>query len=168
MICLRIGNKDFPLSVKKYSTRKGVNVSQMLEAGQNLVQSGMDLYAIILIGLAGVERSKDNAIATAELINHMKPTDLAAMTYTPVLGTRMYQDIENGRFHILNDIQCLEETRTLVEHINLKHLHFTSNHASNFVPIDGVLGQDKEKILKVLDGAITGKIPKRNQAVRGL
>ena len=149
-------------------TCKGVNAAQMLEAGQNLVQAGMKLYAIILIGLAGKERSKENAQATAEIINRMHPTDLAAMTYTPVPGTKMYRDIEQGKFRVLNDTECLQETRELVQHIELDRLHFTSNHASNFVPIDGMLGKDKEEILSLLDKAIEGKIPRRNSDQRGL
>jgi radical SAM superfamily enzyme YgiQ (UPF0313 family) len=149
-------------------TCKGVSVAQMLEAGQNLVGSGMDLYAIILLGLAGRERSEENAIATADMINKMKPGHLAAMTYTPVQGTKMYRDIESGRFNVLDDVECLKETRSLVAHIDLEHLHFTSNHASNYVPIDGYLKRDKEQILELLDAAIGGSIPKRTQFQRGL
>lgn len=149
-------------------TCKGVNASQMLEAGQNLVNAGMKLYAIILIGLAGQERSNENALATAEIINQMHPTDLAAMTYTPVPGTKLFQNIEQGKFHVLNDTECLKETKELVQHIKLDQLHFTSNHASNFVPIDGILKKDKEKIITLLDKAIEGKIPKRNDRQRGL
>lgn len=149
-------------------TCKGVNAAQMLEAGQNLVQSGMELYAIILIGLAGRERSKENAAATAEIINKMHPTDLAAMTYTPVPGTKMYRDIEQGKFHVLTDTECLEETRNLVQRIELDNLHFTSNHASNYVPIDGIISRDKTEILNLLDRAIHGNIPKRSAVQRGL
>ena len=149
-------------------TCKGVNSAQMLEAGQNLVESGMELYAIILIGLAGKERSAVNALATANMINQMQPTDLAAMTYTPVPGTKMYRDIEQGKFHVLNDIECLIETRELVKNLQITDLHFTSNHASNYVSIDGILPKDKETILNILDKAITGNIPKRNSFQRGL
>lgn len=149
-------------------TCKGVNAAQMLEAGQNLVNSGIELYAIILIGLAGKERSKDNAIATADIINKMNPTNLAAMTYTPVLGTKMYRDIEQGKFQVLNDVECLQETKELIQHIELDNLYFTSNHASNFVPIEGKLIKDKGTILKLLDEAIQGKIPKRSSLQRGL
>lgn len=149
-------------------TCKGVNATQMLEAGQNLVESGMELYAIILVGLAGKERSANNALATANIINQMQPADLAAMTYTPVPGTKMYQDIEQGNFHVLNDTECLIETRELVKNLQVADLHFTSNHASNYVSIDGVLPKDKETILHILDKAIAGNIPKRNSFQRGL
>jgi radical SAM superfamily enzyme YgiQ (UPF0313 family) len=44
-------------------TCKGVNADEMLKAGQNLVEAGIELYAIILLGLAGKERSRENATA---------------------------------------------------------------------------------------------------------
>lgn len=149
-------------------TCKGVNAFEMLEAGQSLVNAGMELYAIILIGLAGKERSYENAVATADIINKMSPHHLAAMTYTPVQGTKMYRDIEQGKFHVLSEIECLEETKVLVENIDLEDMHFTSNHASNYIPIEGLVKQDKEKIIHLIDKAIEGKIPMRSQNNRGL
>jgi radical SAM superfamily enzyme YgiQ (UPF0313 family) len=149
-------------------TCKGVNAAQMLEAGQNLVAAGIELYAIILIGLAGKERSRENAIATAKIINQMKPAHLTAMTYMPVPGTKMYQDIERGKFEVLDTKECLLETKTIVEHIDLEQLHFLSNHASNYLTIDGYLSADKERILSELDQAIHQGIPIRNDSQRGL
>ena len=135
-------------------THKGVNVMQMTEAGQALVRAGIDLYAIILIGLAGKERSKENAIATAKIINEIKPQNLAAMTYMPVPNTPMYKDIENGKFSVLTDKECLQETRWLVENLDKRHMYFTSTHASNYVPIEGDIYSEKESILGVLDDTI--------------
>jgi radical SAM superfamily enzyme YgiQ (UPF0313 family) len=149
-------------------TCKGVNAAQMLEAGSNLVSAGIELYAIILIGLAGKERSEENAIATAHIINQMQPAHLTAMTYMPVPGTRMYQDIENGKFRVLDTRECLIETRTLVEHITLEQLHFLSNHASNYVSIDGCLQKDRVQILDALDKAINHELPVRENTRRGL
>lgn len=135
-------------------THKGVNVMQMTDAGQALVRAGIDLYAIILIGLAGKDRSKENAIATAKIINEIKPQNLAAMTYMPVPNTPMYKDIENGKFSVLTDKECLQETRWLVENLDKRHMYFTSTHASNYVPIEGDIYSEKESILGVLDDTI--------------
>lgn len=147
---------------------KGVDATQMLEAGRNIVSSGIELFAIVLIGLAGRERSVENARATASMINAMAPRDLAAMTYTPVEGTKMYRDIEQGRFHVLSDVECLRETRELVQGISLDDLFFSSSHASNYVPIEGRLSRDKDKIVQLLDRAIEGDVPRRGSFQRGL
>lgn len=149
-------------------TCKGVDATQMLEAGRNTVSSGIELFAIVLIGLAGRERSVENARATAAMINAMAPRDLAAMTYTPVEDTKMYRDIEQGRFHVLSDVECLRETRELVQGISLDDLFFSSSHASNYVPIEGRLSRDKEKIVQLLDKAIEGDVPRRGSFQRGL
>ena len=136
-------------------THKGVNVAQMTEAGKALVNAGIDLYAIILIGLAGMERSKENAEATAKIINNIKPNHLAAMTYMPVPGTPMYKDIEAGKFRVLSDTECLQETKWLVEGLDRRHMEFNSSHASNYVPINGDV-YEKEEIIKALDMGING------------
>jgi radical SAM superfamily enzyme YgiQ (UPF0313 family) len=149
-------------------TCKGVDASQMLAAGQSLVEAGIELYAIILLGLAGKERSAENAVATAEIINKMKPAHLTAMTYTPVPGTKMYRDIEAGKFHVLDSRESLIETRTLVENLSVENLHFLSNHASNYVSIDAEFPKEKEAVLNTLDAAIHQEIPVRREEYRGL
>jgi radical SAM superfamily enzyme YgiQ (UPF0313 family) len=129
-------------------THKGVNVMQMTEAGKALVDAGIELYAIILIGLAGKWRSEEHARATAKIINDIKPQHLAAMTYTPVPGTPMYKDIEEGRFHVLTDAEGLQETMWLMEGLDDRHMQFTSSHISNRIHLDGDIATDREKMLK--------------------
>lgn len=135
---------------------KGVNAEQMLAAGTALREAGFDLWAIILIGLAGAgeEAYKRNATMTADIINKMQPKHLSAMTYMPVPGTKMYEDIENGKFTVQSALESLLETRTLIEGIKLHGLHFTSNHASNYVPVKGTLCEDTPKLLALLDEII--------------
>ena len=149
-------------------TCKGVNAAQMLEAGRCLVEAGMDLYSIILIGLAGRERSRENSLATADMINRMNPKHLAAMTYMPVKGTKMYKDIEAGKFQVLTEMECLEETKALIEGINLDNLHFTSNHASNYIPIEGTLRADKEKLVTLIDEVLSGNLKIQSEGMRRL
>jgi radical SAM superfamily enzyme YgiQ (UPF0313 family) len=149
-------------------TCKGVNTDEMLEAGKNLVGAGIELYAIILLGLAGKARSAQNAVATAEIINRMKPAHLTAMTYTPVPGTKMYRDIEAGNFQVLDSRESLIETRILVENLSTENLHFLSNHASNYVSIDAEFPKEKEDVLNTLDAAIRQEIPLRGEEYRGL
>jgi radical SAM superfamily enzyme len=98
----------------------------------------------------------------------MKPAHLTEMTYTPVPGTKMYRDIEEGKFEVLDARECLIETRTLVENLAPQQLHFLSNHASNYVSIDAQLPADKEAVLQTLDAAIHEDIPLRSERSRGL
>lgn len=135
---------------------KGVNAEQMLEAGLALKDAGFDLWDIILIGLAGAgeEAYTRNATMTADIINKMAPKHLSAMTYMPVPGTKMYEDIQAGKFVVQSALESLRETRLLIEGIKLNGLHFTSNHASNYVPVKGTLSEDSPKLLALLDEII--------------
>lgn len=134
---------------------KGVNAEQMLEAGLALKDAGFDLWDIILIGLAGAgDAYIRNAEMTADIINKMGPKHLSAMTYMPVPGTKMYQDIQDGKFVVQSALESLLETRMLIEGIKLHGLHFTSNHASNYVPVKGTLCEDSPKLIALLDEII--------------
>lgn len=149
------------------ATNKGVNAQEMLEAGLRLTEAGFDLWDIILIGLAGPgEASTRHAIQTAELINKMKPRHLSAMTYMVADGTPMAEDVNAGRFQVLSPDETLREIRTLIEHLETGPLHFTSNHASNYLPLKGTLPDDKEHLLSLIDAALGGEINLRHR--RGL
>lgn len=149
------------------ATNKGVDSKEMLEAGLRLTDAGFDLWDIILIGLAGPgEASTRHAIQTAELINQMKPRHLSAMTYMVADGTPMAEDVHAGRFQVLTPDETLREIRTLIEHLETGPLHFTSNHASNYLPLKGTLPDDKEHLLSLIDAALGGEINLRHR--RGL
>jgi len=135
---------------------KGVDDKGMLEAGIKLREAGIDLWGIVLVGLAGGGGAYEkNARLTAELINKMCPNHLSAMTYMPVPETPMYKAIQEGKFIEQTPFEALMETRLLIQGIDLDGLHFTSNHASNYVPIKGTLKEDREKLTKLLDEIIT-------------
>ena len=58
--------------------------------------------------------------------------------------------------------------RVLIEHLDVDPLHFTSNHASNYLPLKGGLPEDREKFLSLLDQALAGKIRLRKTLNRGI
>lgn len=133
---------------------KGVDAQQMLEAGLALNDAGFDLWDIVLVGLGGKNSYERSGKMTADIVNKMRPKHLSAMTYMPVPGTKMYQEIQNGSFTVQSPEESLLETKLLIEGIELSGLHFTSNHASNYVPVKGTLSEDKEKLVKLLDDII--------------
>jgi len=138
--------------------RKGVSAEQMLSAGLALVDAGFDLWDIVLIGLGGSGGSyQKNAELTADIVNKMNPKHLSALTLIPVEGTQLYNEIQRGEFVPQTAFESMLETRILMENIELSGLHFTSDHASNYVPIKGTLKEEKEKLLKLVDDAIAGE-----------
>ena len=150
------------------STNKGVTRAEMLEAGLRLRNAGIDLWGIILIGLGGKPLSMENARETAKIINEMQPNHLSAMNYTPVEGTKLGNQALRGEFQVLGAKESLMETAELIRNLEVSGMHFTSDHASNYLPLKGTLNEDREKLLRLIDGAIGGKVAVRSEASRGL
>lgn len=149
-------------------TNKGVDAATMFEAGHRLVEAGIDLWAIILVGLGGVDGSDEHILATADIINRMKPNHLSSMNYTPVPGTKLYDEVVSGSFRVFDARQSLMETKKLIDNLTVEKLHFTSDHASNYLPIKGTLTEDKARLSSLLESAIEGKTAIRSEFARGL
>ena len=148
---------------------KGVNAQQMLEAGLALKEAGIDLWAIIIMGLAGPgDASREHALATADMINQMAPRHCSAMTYMCVEGTPMGEDVRTGRFTMLTQNEVLEETKLFIQNITVGPLHFTSDHASNYLPLKGTLPDQRDELVQLIDGAIDGTVRTREEWGRGL
>ena len=151
------------------AVHKGVDAAGMLEAGRRLVSAGFDLWTMVLIGLAGPgEASRAHALDTAALINAMGPRHLSALTYLPERGTALGRAVERGEFRLLTAREALEETRLLLERLEVAPLHFTSDHASNYLPLKGGLPGDRARLLSLLDQALAGARGVRAEQWRGL
>ncbi|MCI5562560.1 MAG: radical SAM protein [Clostridiales bacterium] len=148
--------------------KKGVDAAQMLEAGVRLREAGMDLWVMVILGLAGTgEPSRRHMLDTAAMMNEMKPRHLSALTLTLDPGTELYQDYRAGRFHPITPRESLLEAKLLLENLTVDPLHFTCNHASNYLPLKGGLPEDRDRFLAMLDRALAGEQELRPEWSRG-
>jgi radical SAM superfamily enzyme YgiQ (UPF0313 family) len=151
--------------------KKGVSYQEMLQAGQNLVNAGMNLSAMVLLGLAGPgERSREHALATAKITNEMKPQYLAALTVVPVPNTILHRQVRAGEFKILNAFETLEEMKWIFENITIDGLKFVGSHASNYLPISGTLQKDRQQMLDMVNKVLESQDKRylRSENMRGL
>ena len=151
--------------------RKGCNREEMLQAGKNLVNAGINLSAMVLLGLAGKgERSTQHALATAQICNEMKPQYLAALTVTPVPGTVLYNLVQQNKFVLLDALETLTEMKVIFENITVDNLKFVGSHASNYLPVTGTLQRDKQKMLDIVNHVLESQDMRylRNENMRGL
>jgi hypothetical protein len=56
----------------------------------------------------------------------------------------------------------------MVEHAAPQDTIFRTNHASNYLPLEGRLPRDRQRIMEVIDQALDGSIPLRPEWSRGL
>jgi radical SAM superfamily enzyme YgiQ (UPF0313 family) len=151
--------------------KKGVSAQEMLQAGQNLVNAGINLSSMVLLGLAGPgERSREHALATAKITNEMKPQYLAALTVVPVPNTILHRQVRAGEFKILNAFETLEEMKWIFENITIDGLKFVGSHASNYLPISGTLQKDRQKMLDTVNKVLESQDKRylRSENMRGL
>lgn len=150
---------------------KGVTYDEMLQAGLHLVNSGINLSSMVLLGLAGKgPRSVEHALATAKITNEMHPQYLAALTVTPVPGTTLFRQVQEGSFKLLDPFETLEEMKIIFENITIDNLHFVGSHASNYLPIKGTLQQDKQAMVAAVNQVLESRDHRylRSEKMRGL
>ncbi len=150
--------------------KKGVSRAEMLQAGQNLVNSGFNLFCIVQMGLGGKARSSEHALSIADIINKIKPQNLNALTFTPVPGTPLFRQVQEGKFALLDPFETLAEMKIVFENIRIDGLKFVSQHASNYLPIQGTLQKDRTDMIKTVDCILQTRDTKylRNEQARGL
>ena len=67
----------------------------------------------------------------------------------------------------MTPMDSLREARLLIEKLEVDPLHFTCDHASNYVPLKGSLPEDREKFLSQLDRALESGAGMRPEWTRG-
>ncbi len=151
--------------------KKGVGYEEMLRAGQSLVEAGINLSVMVLLGIAGKgEASHRHALATAKICNEMQPQYLAALTCTPVPGTVLHRQVQSGDFKLLDPFETLEEMKTIFENITMDNLKFVGAHASNYLPISGTLQKDRAQMIAAVDHVLKSRDERliRSDHMRGL
>jgi radical SAM superfamily enzyme YgiQ (UPF0313 family) len=136
---------------------KGVTVDRMIHAAQVVNDAGLFLSVTVLLGIAGVENSQKHAVHTGKALTAMAPNQIAALTLMVLENTSLYQDQLNGNFQLPDQGMLLAELKTIIQNIELDRVQFQSNHASNYLSINGRLARDRNKILQTIDNALAGR-----------
>jgi len=147
---------------------KGVTPQEIIEAVLKAQENGMKISVIGLLGLGGIEHSEEHANKTASAVSAMKPRYFSLLTLMIVKGTPLYKDFEAKKFILPDEKGLLKEMRAIIENIETERTIFRTNHASNYLPLEGILSRDKRKLVEVIDLALKGKILLKPEFFRGL
>jgi hypothetical protein len=121
--------------------------------------------------------SKKHAIESADLVNKICPNDdrtwyIAFLSLMVPPGTEIFKEKAHGDFEEMNSRGVLRELKIFIEHINFDNEDaqcvFRSNHASNYLPIKGVLERDKQQILEAIQQGLDNPERLRPEFYRGL
>ena len=137
---------------------KGSSARQCLEMGKKVKNSGMKLTVTLLLGIAGKEKSLQHARATGKLVSGMDPDFVSALTLMLIPGTPLWAEYERGDFKLPDKRELLVEMKELLTHTKLSCGLFSSNHASNYLPLRAWLPEGKQALMASIEAALNGEI----------
>lgn len=149
---------------------KGVNHSQVVEAGRKVKEAGITLSVTIILGLGGTEGSQKHTLETAGILSKIDPDYAGALTLTLVPGTPLYQEWKQGSFTLVSPFESLKELMVIIKNSSFTNCFFSSMHASNYFSIRGRLPQDKVRMISELEDVLERGDPflLRPEFLRGL
>ena len=134
--------------------RKGVTAAQMIEAGRRVKDAGIPLSVTVILGLGVSEQNTEHANDTARILTDIDPEYASALTLMLMPGTPLYSEYESGNFTPPDKFNLLRELSSIIEKSDFSGCYFTSNHASNYLPIKARLPSEKEKTVATIYNTI--------------
>jgi len=153
---------------------KGETYQSSLIALNKIKQAGMKSSVMILNGLGGPELSRQHAINSAKLMNEAQPNYLSTLVVSFPLGEQRFAQAFTQAglppFRQLTQQELFTEMEVLLAELDLEKTIFRSDHASNYLVLKGMLGDDKEVLLSQVRQALQqpGEANLRQEWQRGL
>lgn len=133
---------------------KGVTYEQMVQAASRVKEAGIPLSVTVILGLGGKEKSLQHARDTSRILSDIDPDYAGALTLMIVPGTPLYEEYIKREFILPDQFGLLNELAIIIEGSNFSNCYFTSNHASNYLPVKARLPQEKESVVRMIHRVI--------------
>ncbi len=117
-------------------------------------EAGIKSSVMILSGLGGAKYSKQHAIASAKLVNAVQPEFTSLLVLSFPYGEQAYINKFKGEYISMSVQDLLIELELFIAHTDLQGSIFRTSHASNYLVLEGILGKDKDRLLKQVADAI--------------
>lgn len=134
--------------------QKGATYAQLVEAGRRVKAAGIKLSVTVLLGIGGVEGSVSHAMDTAKILTDIDPDFVGALTVMVVPETPLHDDYVQGRFVLPDTFGFLGELGLMIANSHFSDCFFTSNHASNYLPLRLRLPEEKEMAVSTIQQII--------------
>lgn len=133
---------------------KSETFSSTVEGLLKAKEAGIKLSVIILEGVGGLKYSEQHAINSAKILNQIQPELASLLVLSFPYGIEKYKERFLGEYIPMTIPDLLKEMRIFISHIELESTIFRSNHASNYLVLNGILSRDKQMFLDKINFAI--------------
>ncbi|MGD8520587.1 MAG: radical SAM protein [Desulfobacterales bacterium] len=131
--------------------KKGVTGIQHIEAGQKLIQAGMEVSEYVMPGLGGQEMWRDHAIETATVLNQINPHFIRLRSLRVPPRVPLHAKLKDGSFTMQSDDMLAAEIKLFIETLDGITSTVTSDHIMNLLEeVTGKFPEDKDKLLGVI------------------
>jgi biotin synthase-like enzyme len=131
--------------------KKGVTAVKHIEAGQKIIEAGMELSEYVMPGLGGQEMWREHALETARVLNQINPHFIRLRSLRVPSRVLLYEKVKDGSFTMQTDDMLAEEIRLFIETLNGITSTLTSDHIMNLLEeVKGKFPEDKERMLEVI------------------
>jgi radical SAM superfamily enzyme YgiQ (UPF0313 family) len=131
------------------AVRKGFTPDEMLRLCRRARQAGMKLSVTAILGLAGQERSREHARATAEWITALSPEFFSLLTMFQRHNDDFLRSIK-----LLTNGGIIREALEIVRHLAPQKTILRSNHVSNILHLAGSYPKDRDRIINQAEQAL--------------
>lgn len=129
---------------------KGADLEEYYEGLDKMKEDGMDYFAIVMQGIKGAGKSKENALATAKVLNYYPPRGVFIMSTDVQRGSKLYKMRERGDFVETTNRENLIEQISLLENLDVPgDVLYSSGHIVNLVKVSGHMRKKNEMISKL-------------------
>ncbi len=149
---------------------KGCSSGDLIGAGRNVLEAGIELCFYLMPGLGGVAAAAAHVAGSARVIREVAaaaPADnvlvVRLRTAAVVPGTPLAERQAAGEFTLPDDVQVAQELRELLGLLGDTRVELRSDHALNLLPgLEGSLPRDRERLIAMLDEFLA--LPRGEQA----
>jgi radical SAM superfamily enzyme YgiQ (UPF0313 family) len=133
---------------------KECSAAEMIELCQRVKSANIPISTMIILGLGGTALSESHARESAKVINAIQPEFLSFLTLMVEEPAELADWIRKGTFKLLTPLDTAKEVHLMLSALTLRDTLLRSNHASNYLDLNGHLPEDQPKILRSLKALI--------------
>ena len=159
---VHVGLESGDLQTLKFHC-KGQSARLVTVASHMVKEAGIERSFYVLLGLGGRNRWKQHIDATVTVINETDPEFIRMRRiwlFTPESAQTaaecpLVNDIKKGVFEQQTPEGTVFELRRLIAGITSAHSNLVCDHANNYVSVEGVFPEDKERMLTEIDSFLS-------------
>ncbi len=144
---------------------KGHRASDIVEQSARLDSAGIEYEFFYLAGMAGKDKCQEAVQATLEVFGQCNPTVIMEHTMTVFPDTELAELVRRGEFEPAGELEILHEIRTFVADYP-RRVFFLGGHISNVAQTNGMIPDERDRLLRSIDFEIEYGSEARLQAYR--